>query len=246
MKINIREEKAKLSLIVGFFLLGLLISTSFYSQEAFKRGLPDYRKQTLLDSIKELEKEKEVFKANIINLRDKVETYEREAAATGGSLATFSKESEDLKEAAGLTLVSGSGLEITLADSPSFPEYENPNNYIIHDYDLRTAVNALLKGNPKGIAINDERLVATSSIRCAGSTIMVNSTRISTPYTIFAVGDPQRLKESLELDLAFSQLSKDYAESFGLLVNVKRRAKITLPAYKGRLLLEHAKTKGES
>lgn len=246
MKITIIEEKAKLSLIVGFFLLGLLISNSFYSQEAFKRSLPDYRKQTLLDSIKELEKEKEVLKTNIISLRDKVETLEREAAATEGSLATFSKESEYLKEAAGLTPVSGSGVEITLADSPSFPEYENPNNYIIHDYDLRTAVNALLKGNPKGIAINDERLVATSSIRCAGSTIMVNSTRISSPYTIFTVGDPQKLMESLEPDLAFRQLSKGYAESFGLLVNVKRRAKITLPAYDGRLLLEHAKMEGES
>lgn len=242
----IGTDKPRISLITGFFILGLLISTSFFSKEEFKRRLPDYRKQTLLVSIKELEKERDYLKRSITSLRVRVELYENEAAATEGNLSSFSKEHESLKAAAGLTPLVGRGLEITLADSPTFPELENPNNYIIHDYDLRTVVAALLKGSPKGIAINDERLVETSAIRCAGSTIMVNSTRISTPYSILVLGDQVALKEALDLDPAFSQLQRGYAKTFGLVINVKNRNKIVLPAYRGGVLLEHAKMESES
>ncbi len=240
-----KTEKAQISLLAGFFILGLLLSTSFYSQKEFKRNLPDYRKQTLVDSIKELEAEKETLKSSIALLRKRVDLYEKEAAATEGSLTSFINESKALKETAGLTELTGKGLEITLADSPTLPEFENPNNYIIHDYDLRTVLGALIKGGPKGVAINGERIVETTSIRCAGSTIMVNSTRISTPYLIYVIGHQERLREALAEDPAFQQLSTDYAESFGLTVNVKNRNKITLPSFEGRVLLEHAKSKGE-
>ena len=50
---------------------------------------------------------------------------------------------------------------------------ENPNLYIIHDDDLLRVINELRAAGAEGIAINGERIVAMSEIRCAGPTLSV-------------------------------------------------------------------------
>ena len=52
---------------------------------------------------------------------------------------------------------------------------ENPNLYVIHDEDILRMVNELRASIGAGtIAINDQRLIGTSEIRCSGPTITVN------------------------------------------------------------------------
>ena len=96
---------------------------------------------------------------------------------------------------------------------------------IVHDFDIRDIVNELFAAGAAGIAVNDQRLVATSSIRCAGPIILVNHKPIAVnPVTISAIGDPEVLASSLDLIQAEYQLS-------GIRFEVEELDKITLPAY---------------
>ncbi len=233
--------KWNISLVIGFMVLGLLLSTSFYSKQYFEETSSESRKRDLMISVKELEKERERLKNGLIELRSSAENYERRAAANEGMFSSFVKENEELKKAVGLTSLDGPGVEVILADSAQFPETENPNNYIIHDYDLRMVVNALVNGGSEAICINGQRLVSTSAIRCAGNTVMVNSTRLSSPYKIQAIGNPDRLLEILQEDEGFTQLSQGYAKAFGLVVTLDKLSELKLLPYEGSLRLEYVK-----
>ncbi|MDO8885314.1 DUF881 domain-containing protein [Candidatus Oleimmundimicrobium sp.] len=237
--------KWRISLMVGFIVLGILLATSFYSQQKFKETGPSSRKEGLMESVEALEVERERLKNELSKTRKEVEDYEKQAAANEGILTSFTQENEELKKAAGLTYLTGTGVEITLADSSQLPEFENPNNYIIHDYDLRLAVNALLSGEARGIDVNGQRLISTSAIRCAGNTVMINSTRLSSPYKIKAIGEQDRLLKALQEDEGFAQLLQSYAKAFGLIVKVDKISELRLPSYKGSLHLEYAESVGE-
>ena len=70
---------------------------------------------------------------------------------------------------------------------------------MVHDSDLRSVVNELFSAGAEAIAINDQRLVANSSIRCVGPTVLVNSERLAPPYKIAAIGKPDVLQSALDM-----------------------------------------------
>ena len=79
---------------------------------------------------------------------------------------------------AGLTPVQGPGVVVTLRDSKkpfprNMPQGMAPPS-IIHDSDINQVVNELKAAGAEAIAVNDQRLVATSSVRTAGPTVLIN------------------------------------------------------------------------
>ena len=87
---------------------------------------------------------------------------------------------------AGLTPVQGPGVVVTLNDSKKkmpaqLPPGMAPPN-LIYNSDINQVVNELKAAGAEAIAINGQRLVATSYIRPAGPTILINSTPTVPPY----------------------------------------------------------------
>ena len=60
---------------------------------------------------------------------------------------------------------------------------------MLHDRDIRAVVNQLWAGGAEAIAVNGLRLTATSFIRFAGESVLVDFQPISAPYSIEAIGD---------------------------------------------------------
>ena len=56
-------------------------------------------------------------------------------------------------------------------------------------------LNLLWLAGAEAVSLNGERVVATTSIYCVGSTILVNDTRLSPPYEFLAIGDPARARD---------------------------------------------------
>ena len=54
-------------------------------------------------------------------------------------------------------------------------------------------VNGLWYAGAEAVAINDKRVGALTSIRTAGDAITVNYRSISSPYTVVAIGDSDKL-----------------------------------------------------
>jgi uncharacterized protein YlxW (UPF0749 family) len=139
----------------------------------------------------------------------------REAELGGAAVARL----RDLEAATGLAPVRGSGAKITIGDGPT------PINPVtgrqstdarVRDSDLQLAANALWAAGAEAIAINGQRLTATSTIRQAGEAILVDFQPVTTPYTIMAIG-PDKLAKAFRDGYAgkfFQELVSRYGMSF--------------------------------
>lgn len=240
-----KAKRVNLALTFILIILGLLLSTSFYSRQKTIRTNPISRKNELIEVIGDLEKKRDSLKLKLDDLRKKVSSYEKRAAFNEGELKSFNADLSKLKKKAGLTTIEGKGLKVTLSDNPKVPPGKDPNNYIIHDYDLRAVVNALWQGEAEAIAVNNQRLTSFSAIRCVGTTILTNFVRLATPYEIKALGDPNKLEKSLKENKQVTLLLNNYAKTYGLKVSIKKVKNLEIPTYKGSLKVEYAQATSE-
>lgn len=152
-----------------------------------------------------------------ISVLERLQYFEQEADALRARL-------QETKAISGLAPFSGSGIVVRLYDA----EGSASNSEIVHDFDILDIVNELFAAGAVGVAVDRQRIVATSSIRCAGPVILVNQKPIVVnPVTVYAVGDPEILDSSLDLIRA-------QFKATGIRLEVEQEEDITLPAYEER------------
>ena len=71
---------------------------------------------------------------------------------------------------------------------------------VVSDGDLQWYVSQLWSAGAEAIAVNGCRLGVQTSIRKAGGTILVDLTKIESPYVIQAIGDKDALRKAVETD----------------------------------------------
>ena len=64
--------------------------------------------------------------------------------------------------------------------------------------DLQDAVNNLRVAGAEAIAVNDHRVIASTSIRQSGAAVTIDGQAVQGPWTFQAVGDPMRLGDAAE------------------------------------------------
>lgn len=224
--INIKE--AKLTIMVVCVLLGMMLVAQFrITQRLEKDSLSYQRLEDLSDRLKQTEKERNQLLIDMQKLKDKAGEQ------------VFQRELAQLKMHANLTPLQGPGVIVTLDDSklPGKPG-ENQNLYLIHDDDLLKVINELKAAGAEALSVNEQRLIATSEIRCAGPTVSVNNQRSSPPYVIKAIGDPKTLDAALKMRGGVVETLKFW----GIQVNINVvDSSLEVPAYKGTFRYEHAK-----
>ena len=222
-----------LVLVVG--VLGILIATAFNTTSRSAEVRPPGRSGDLVDVVREMELQRETLQDRLADLREEVARLEREAAEDAGMTRSFSQEFDRVRLNAGMAEVSGPGVEVVLGDGTEVPKGADPNEYLVHDTDVAGVVNALFVGGAEAVAVNGERIIATTPIRCAGTTILVNATRLGNPYSIVAIGDPESLEEAVREDPHSSLLFDVYAKQYGLQVSLTRASEVSVPAFKGSM-----------
>jgi uncharacterized protein YlxW (UPF0749 family) len=140
--------------------------------------------------------------------------------------------------------VVGPSVTVTLADAPRstdrvLPEGTNPDDVVVHQQDVQGVVNALWSGGAEAMQIMDQRVIATSAVRCVGNTLILQGRVYSPPYKITAIGDPERLSQALD-DSSDVATYRYYADTFGLVYEVAADTSTKLPGYDGSLDLLHA------
>ncbi len=222
-----------LSLTVVLFVLGLFLSVQWRS-ERDKPASQDSRAGEIYGTtLKRLEEEQKSLKGNVAGLQKEVQSHQELAGLSKQTMGEISEELRLQRIAAGLVPLKGPGVKIVLDDSKKLPgPGENPNLYIIHDYQLRDVVNLLWHAGAESIAINTERLVSTTSIYSSGGTIMVNSTRLSPPFAVQAVGDADKMMDIMG-QLSSLRTVKAQAEAYGLTLNLQKEKELKVPAFLG-------------
>lgn len=184
-------------------------------------------------TIARLEAEQDALKAQVAELRRQLDERQRQTQSAD-MLQGLAEELARQKMLAGLVALHGPGVEVVLNDSNRqvVPSAVNPELYLVHDYDLRDVVNLLWAAGTEAMAINGERIVASTSIYCVGATIMVNDTRLSPPYAIHAIGPPEQ-QEALLKNPKFLADLRNRVSAYGLTFSVAQVANVEVPAYHG-------------
>lgn len=127
---------------------------------------------------------------------------------------------------AGLTEISGSGIEVKMFDSLSGINYGIDDTDIIHSQDVRYIVDLLVNSGATAIDINGERIVSTTSILCAGPTIRINDRRYPAPFVIHAICDPVTTYDILFSD---SRILDRMTED--IVIDISKQDILLIPAF---------------
>ena len=179
-----------------------------------------------------------------------VEALQREVAdliavgGTGTALAASQRLSGELVMPAGLGAVAGPGLRVVLDDAPKSarggPGNPTVDDLVVHQQDVQAVVNALRRGGATAVQVMDQRIVATSAVRCVGNTLLLQGRVYSPPFTVIAVGDSEKLTRSLDDDPQVT-IYREYVNVFGLGYLVRVEKSVMIPAYTGSLAPVHAR-----
>ncbi|GAA1491409.1 DUF881 domain-containing protein [Brachybacterium sacelli] len=126
----------------------------------------------------------------------------------------------------------GPGVVLTVEDSaplPASPGVSEGTVNRVTDDDLQIAVNGLWAAGAEAIAVNGQRLSATSAIRTAGSAVLVDFRPLSPPYEITALGDPEELRAAVDAGESGDYLSGISAR-FGIRHSWGSAQDLTVPA----------------
>ncbi|MFI3114521.1 MAG: DUF881 domain-containing protein [Clostridia bacterium] len=97
-------------------------------------------------------------------------------------------------------------------------------------------INELRAAGAEAISINGERILATSEIICAGSTVSVNNRKYSAPYSIKAIGNSSELYGALTMRQGVVEI----LSKWGIEVEVTEHENLTIEAFDGIIINKFA------
>jgi uncharacterized protein YlxW (UPF0749 family) len=185
--------------------VGLMLVVAYQQQHQSAPAREAARKD-LIDRIERLQQTGDSLDGRAKALASEV------AALRDAQLPGNSADLKRLELASGALPVTGPGVRIEL-DEPPAPTV-TPNGRpgttpqeavaVLHDRDIRAVVNQLWAAGAEAVAVNGLRLTATSFIRFAGESVLVDFQPIRAPYTIEAIGN----RNALLVDFADSPIAR--------------------------------------
>jgi len=229
-------DRNLLSLSAVIALVGFLAATSVMTGRVERRQEAP-RKEQLVALIEKRRSLVGDLDEAVVALRRDVDRAQMRASRRNSRDAAAADSATTLAKQAGTVALSGRGLIIEVAPSNrQVPSAEEAGAYEIHDTDLQLVVNALWAAGAEAIAINGSRLVATTPIRSAGGTIVVNFRPLSPPFRVLAIGADRRAFEGSDIARRF----KRWIDLFGLRFVVRDADDVAVPAYTGRVTISVA------
>lgn len=229
-------NKWQFPVAIASLILGIAISLQFRTTNG--SSVPTANGITRTDLVsyaRQLEKARDEAQAELVMLRSQNSLH----GDTAGS-AEMKKEMEAYRLQAGLTGLKGPGIVVRMSDSPRRPGPEEvPYDFIVHDIDLSVLVNELWASGAEAVSVNDNRIVARSSIRCVGPTVLINSNRIASPFIVKVIGDVDQLEGGLKMPGGFLDSMSRLTGNGGEVV-ISRMREVQLPAYQGSLIYRFA------
>ncbi|MDX1933568.1 MAG: DUF881 domain-containing protein [Capsulimonadales bacterium] len=230
-------------------ILGALLALSLKTQDRIRRDqLPNMRISQLAAAYAELRDTNVEQMKKIADLQSRLTKYQKAAAQDNGNAELLSADLQKANLLAGMVAVTGPGVVVTLKDSSKAPAkpadmsqesyIELVRSYLIHDQDIQAVINELRAAGAEALAVNDQRVVSTTAVRCVGPSVLVNNvTTNGSPVRIQAIGDPVTLLNALNM-------KGGVAEQYNILdpsmIMVEKKNGLTLPAYAGAMPLRFA------
>lgn len=227
--------RIRASLASVFALVGFLTLVAAGGVEDARRGT-EPRRSGLVRLIQERQGEVDRLGEALVALRAEVLSSRRRLSEQAAGDA---RRVRNVQLRAGTVPMRGPGLEVTLSNSNR--KTQDPAEEFalaVHDVDVQLVVNALWRAGAEAVAVNEQRLVATSPIRGAGETITVNFRPLVPPYRIVAIGAGKAAFERSDV----AARHRRFAAALGLGFRVKHRQSLSVPGFLGTTQLTAART----
>jgi uncharacterized protein YlxW (UPF0749 family) len=209
------------------------VGAAQWNSSAARQEYTSSAQQVLAAQVLELEQEQSDLRQQIADTEAEVRRFQQESTTSSAALAELNRRLAEARLAGGLAAVHGPGAIIEIADSQRVvPPGANPSSFIVLVDDLRDIVAALWASGAEAVAINGERLVATSSIYGVGASVLVNTAFLSPPFRVQAIGPVGLLDRFLTND-AFVGRVAQRIDFFGLEFATAAADDLTLPAFVG-------------
>lgn len=191
----------------------------------------------------EVLKWKEKYDNAFEELTKKEEELEKQRKKATENDSSSKEAEEELKignAILGLTDISGEGVEIILKDNQNITSETatlDMSYYVVHDIDILSVVNELKNAGAEAISINDQRIIGSTSITCAGNVANINGEKVGAPFIIDAIGDSTTLYEALKRPGGYIEI----LNSSGIVTNIKKVNNINMKKYNGTITFKYAK-----
>ncbi len=227
-----------------FVLLGIIIgvffAAQFQTEVPLDSAFPADQYVARRNLIKDFLDEQGVLRNQIANLNKQINDQQKknEASLSTAKLSIL----DSLKTDAGLTSVTGPGVEIFLTDSAGANRESTGvvPEALVQASDLRDIVNLLRTQQPEAIAINNQRILSTTPITAVGASILVGNFYIAPPFTITVVGDAEFMSQRLKDPSVLTELKKRAAD-FKLQFHLTVKSHINIPPYNGDFRVKYVK-----
>lgn len=215
--------------LVVLVVIGFLLAVAYQHAVAAEPAESQARAKLLAD-VKSRRARTDELQQRAERLRDEVARQRDEAlAGTAGEARRL----RDLEAGIGLAKVTGDGVVVRIGDAPAPVDPvtgkasgSNPGQVL--DRDLQDVANALWRAGAEAIAVNGQRLSATTTIRAAGAAILVDFRPVTSPYEVAAIG-PGDLDRRFN-DSPTARRFRRFADTYRMQFSVRQREKLTLPA----------------
>lgn len=229
-----KSLKSQFTIGVVCLALGLMLALQFKNIQNYGGIISVQRAQELASELKEAKKQRDALQQQVREYEKRLRGYEESAAKVSSIAEDMKKDLEKARLLAGLTDVEGPGIIVTLSEAQPNPDF---NIFFIHYDKLLKVLNELNAAGAEAISINEQRVIATTEIRLAGTHININYQRFAPPFVFKAIGDPETLESALRLKGGIV----DELQYYGISVEIKREDRLFIPRYSKVLEFKYAK-----
>lgn len=204
--------KGKIAMVITIGVICILLSSVMFVQ--FKSiqvieesGIGQMREDELKTEYSLIKEKSDELKKTLREVQSSIAEYTNESASTQGTTTLLQNDIKKAKIDLGYTDVKGQGLVIRIEDG---------NYSEIYATDLLYIINELKFAGAEAISINDIRVVNTNYLvdvdTGESNHVIVDGNKISSPYTIKAIGDVKYLESVINIKTGV----KDSYEEVGI------------------------------
>lgn len=224
-------KKDKLTMIITISIMSLILFCVIFAQfkvvnETDIAQIESMREDELRQALTEWKEKYQKTEEKIQDTNKKIKEYEEKLQSNEETKELVQKELSEAKRTFGLTDITGDGIIITLTDNDEI-------SYVA--YDLLDLVNELRAAGAEAISINNERIVNLSDIVYTDRYIIVNKNKISSPFTIKAIGDKTYLKSAITIKNGYLDLK----EKEGYTISIQEKSNIKINKYSKDVTLKY-------
>jgi uncharacterized protein YlxW (UPF0749 family) len=236
----LKNIKAQISIGLVFMVLAFLVTIQLRSvtKNNAAKDQAALRMEEALNEIGKMRQTNDDLRRQLDAAKSDLDQYRKEASEKSDLSRALSDQLTRADISAGLVDVTGPGVRVTLNDAKkkNADNLGDQNATLIHDDDIRKIINELCAAGAEAVSVNDSRIISNSAVRCVGPVVLVNDVKLAPPYVIRAIGKPEYLEASLNINGGIV----DGLRIWGFEAEVAKQDEVVIPKYQGVLNFKSA------